>query len=465
MNRARRPWAALLLLLPLIAVLPATAGDGPPTEGPPANDPAGTSWTLEAVYRKVVTDNETIGRAWAQVARAEATYRGAWSQVIPSLTFSGSMTRYDEAQELDFGEDEEGNPQTFEIIPETDWSYMFNLRQVVYAGGRPRRALKYTDNLRDLSRAGLEQVRQQVLLAVTAGFTEILKAESDLQLAETDMELARRQREVAQSLFDAGEAVRASVLRAELAMVSAERKKIEAENRLVRERENFTVLTGIGGDFSLVQPPAAAPDIDNLEAMVSEALASRPEIRAVDLEIRNAELMVDIARGELLPTLYADVNYIHQKATFPTDQWWSGVLSLSLPIFDGGLALSHKREAEQDEIQARLKRDELVKRVRSDVVQARLTTLDLQKVYRVIEEQVRLARQTYEDIEKIYAVGEGTDLDLLEARRTLIESERMLNNVENDMVLAACALEASMGTLARGITDTTEGEPEHVLEP
>ena len=45
----------------------------------------------------------------------------------------------------------------------------------------------------------------------------------DIRLAHTDMELAARQRQVAQSLFDAGEAVRASVLRAELAVVSAER--------------------------------------------------------------------------------------------------------------------------------------------------------------------------------------------------------------------------------------------------
>jgi outer membrane protein len=341
---------------------------------------------------------------------------------------------------------------------------MFNLRQVLYAGGRPRRALKYTDNLRDLSRQGLQYVQQHVLLAVAASFTEILKAQSDIRLANTDMELAQRQRQVAKSLFDAGEAVRVSVLRAELAVVSAERKLIEAENRLVRGRENFTVLTGIGGEFTLAQPPAPSPDLGDQEGMIAQALAARPEIHAVDLEIRNAELMVEIARGEWLPTLFADVNYIHQKATFPTDQWWSGVLSLSFPIFDGGLALSHKREAEQDQIQAQLKRDELVKQVRSEVIQTRLTTLDLQRVYGVIQEQARLATQTYEDIDKIYAVGEATDLDLLEARRTLIESERMLNDVENDMVLAACALELSLGTLGRGITATTEGEPDHALE-
>jgi outer membrane protein len=269
---------------------------------------------------------------------------------------------------------------------------------------------------------------------------------------------------VAQSLFDAGEAVRASVLRAELAMVSAERKLIEAENRLVRARESFTVLTGLSGDYTLVQPPAPTPEPGDQEELITQALAARPEIRAVDLEIRNAELMVEIARGEWLPTLYADVNYIRQKAAFPTDRWWSGVLSLSLPIFDGGLALSHKREAEQNLIQSELKRDELVKQVRSEVIQTRLTTLDLQKVYRVIEEQVRLATQTFEDIDKIYAVGEATDLDVLEARRTLIESERMLNDVENDMILAACALELSLGTLGRGITTTVEGEPDNALE-
>jgi outer membrane protein len=198
--------------------------------------------------------------------------------------------------------------------------------------------------------------------------------------------------------------------------------------------------------------------------MIERALTTRPEIAAVDLQIKNAELMVEIARGEMLPTLFADVNYIHQKATFPTDQWFSGVLSLSLPIFDGGLALSHKREAEQGEIQARLSRSELVKQVRSEVVQARLNVLDLLKVRRVVQEQARLARQTYEDIERIYAVGEATDLDLLEARRTLIESERMLNNIENELVLAGCALDVSMGTLARNIT-ATEGDTEHVLVP
>jgi len=448
MNRSWLVRALLALLLPLVIAPPLPADD---------------TLTLQQVFRKVLDDNETIGRAWSEVAKAEATHKGAWSQVIPKLTFSGSMTRYDQAQVLDFGEDEEGNPTSFEIIPETDWSYMFNLRQVVYAGGRPRRALKYTGNLRDLSRQGLELARQQVLLAVAAGFTGILKAESDIQLAHTDMELAARQKEVAQSLFDAGEAVRASVLRAELAMVNAERAMIEAENQLERHREAFTVLTGISGEYSLIQPPAPDPRLGGREEMITRALAERPEIRAVDLEIRNTELQVEIARGEMLPTLFADVNYIHQKATFPTDQWWSGVLSLSLPIFDGGLALSHKRVAEQDEHQARLKRAELVKQVRSEVIQSRLNILDLQKVQHVVERQHRLAHQTHDDIDRIYAVGEATDLDLLEARRMLIESERMLNNLENDMVLAACALEASMGILARDIT-ATEGDTEHVLE-
>jgi outer membrane protein len=464
MNRPWRPLAALILVLPLIAAPPALADGtiGAAEQEIEAAD--GGGYTLEQVFGKVLSSNETIGRAWAEVAKAEAVHKGAWSQLIPSLTFNGSLTRYDKSQELEFGEDEEGNPVTFEILPQNDWSYMFNLRQVLYAGGRPRRALKYTDNLRDLSRQGMQQVRQRVLLAVAASYTEIRKAQSDIQLAHTDMELAARQRQVAQSLFDAGEAVRASVLRAELAVVSAERKLIEAENRLTRGRENFTVLTGIGGEFTLARPAAPSPDIGDQEGMIAEALAARPEIRAVNLEIRNAELLVEISRGEWLPTLFADVNYIHQKAAFPTDRWWSGVLSLSLPIFDGGLALSHKREAEQGQIQAELKRDELVKQVRSEVIQTRLNTIDLQKVYRVIQEQARLATQTYEDIERIYAVGEATDLDLLEARRTLIESERMLNDVENDMVLAACALELSLGTLGRGITATTEGEPDHVLE-
>ena len=80
----------------------------------------------------------------------------------------------------------------------------------------------------------------------------------------------------------------------------------------------------------------------------------------------------------------------------------------------------------------------------------RLTTIDLQKVYRVIEEQVGLAIQTYEDIEKIYAVGEATDLDLLEARRTLIEARKTYADALFNYDVALAALEKSIGQGFKG---------------
>jgi outer membrane protein TolC len=95
MNRAWWPLAAPILALTLIVAPPQAKAE---TE-------ASTSLTLEQIFRTVLSDNETIGRAWAEVAKAEAVHKGAWSQVIPSLTFSGSLTRYDEAQSLDFGVD------------------------------------------------------------------------------------------------------------------------------------------------------------------------------------------------------------------------------------------------------------------------------------------------------------------------------------------------------------------------
>jgi len=403
-----------------------------------------SEWTLEEVFGQVLRENETVLSALREVDKAEAIHRSAYSRLIPSAAFNASLTRYGEELEIDLGEQ-----GTFEVIPRTDWNYSINVRQILYAGGRPRRGLKYAANLETLSKKYVIRIKQQILLEVAAAYIGILTAEENLEITQKGRELAARQLKTAQSLFRAGEAARTSVLKAEVAMAGAERNIILAENLRAKAREYFSTLTHVRGDYTL--KPVDERDLPegSVESLVDRALKHREEMEMVGLERLNAELNERIRKGERFPVLTADFNYIRQKSEFPSDGWYNFVIGFSIPIFDGGVISSRVEIARQEKAQVLLRQSALEKRIRNEVTIAFLDLQDILRALKVVETEVALAGRHYEDMKNLYAAGEATDLDILDAERTLINAEKVFSILRNDRILANLKLRDSMGIFAR----------------
>lgn len=163
-----------------------------------------------------------------------------------------------------------------------------------------RRASAPSDLTRTAQRlveSGLDLVRD-----VRLAYADALLAEERARLAEDSRDVRLGISAIAPTQLRAGGI---SQLEAAFVRVDAERAREEAARtaRLAESsRERLLSLLRLAGDTPLVMAPSAAarPRLPETEALLKEALAARPEMRAAELGIEAAGRRAGIARSEIL---------------------------------------------------------------------------------------------------------------------------------------------------------------------
>ena len=403
---------------------------------------------LEYVLRQALGTNEVIAQADEEVNKSRLLRRMAWTAIIPQSSFNASFIRNNKAQVIDFSIPGMDTPETggFTITPLYDWNASLTISQPLYLGGRSFMTLKQSGINIGLSEDRLDTTTRETLFQVAAAYANVVKAQRNLEISRESLELSRRQLRQAEVLFRAGEAVRTSVLRAEAGVAAAELQAISSDNALAKAREDLAVLCGLRPPFKL-KPIDVEPELpaDDIEGLVHYGLAHRSELRAADRQMEIADLEVGKAFGEKLPSVFLNFNYTRQRAAFPASSFWKLILSVNVPVFDGGLSTVNRATAEASYRQALLQRQLLRKRIRAEITQAYLDYTSVRRALLSAQKQVDLTRRTYEDIERFFKVGEATDLDVQDARQRLIDAERELANLTTDEMLALFNLRKQLG--------------------
>lgn len=428
------PKYLLATALAALMALPAAAQDE--GEGPLLD--------LETVLREALGTNEIIAQATEELEKSRLLRRLAWTAIIPSANFSFAGTRNNEETAFAFSETER-----FTITPLYDWNVSFDVSQPLYLGGRSFKTLSQSGINIGLNEDNLDTSERDTLFQVAAAYVQVVKAQRDLDIAVESLDLAKRQLRQAEVLFRAGEAIRTSVLRAESGVAAAEVAVISSRNMMDRAKEDLAVLCGIEPPFRL-EPIEDEPGLpaQDLSALVDFGLGSRSELRAAEKQIEIADLEIGKAFGEKLPSVFLNFNYTKQKANFPSDKFWKLILSVSVPVFDGGSSTVNRATAEANHRQALLQRQLLRKQVRAEIAQAYLDYTSAREALTASRKLVETARQAYEDIERFHKVGEATDLDVQDARQQLIEAELTLSNLTSDKLLALFNLRRQLGIAA-----------------
>lgn len=414
--------------------------------------------SLEDVLRETLGTNEVIALAKENLKSSELLRRLAWSAVIPQASFSGSVIRNDRAQEIKFdipGMDlPEDASSGFVITPLYDWNTSFTVSQPLFVGFRDWKTLKQTGLNIGLSEDQLDQAKRDLLFQVSAGYARVLKAQRNLEISRESLELVKRQLAQAQVLFNAGETIRTSVLRAEAGVAQAELGVIAAETELAKAREDLAVLTGIHPPYRLRSLDEPSLPSEKIESLVGFGLERRAEMRALDKQLEIGQLEIDKIFGEKLPTVFLNFNYTKQRSQFPASSFYRFILNVSVPVFDGGMSTVNKAQAEVAHRRIQLQQQLLAKQIRAEITQAYLDYTSVNKALLSARKQVELARRAYEDIERFYRVGEVTDLDVQDARQRLIEAEKTLSNLSTDEILSLFNLRRQLGLL---VVDILEG--------
>lgn len=209
---------------------------------------------------------------------------------------------------------------------------------------RPQRVASAQRKL-DQAVEGLIQNGLSLVRDVKVAFATVLLAEQRLALTVKQVEILRQIAQINESRWQAGEISELDAGTSRIDVLQAEEQIHQLTHDVALVREQFRVLIGLGFDDSsiILQSPSILPTTQwSAEELLTDALASRPDLRAAKLEVEAAGIRAGLAHKEIF--YLVGIYRADQSSTSPYNS--RPGLRFNIPIFDqnqGQIALAEAR--------------------------------------------------------------------------------------------------------------------------
>jgi outer membrane protein TolC len=313
----------------------------------------------------------------------------------------------------------------------------------------------------DSARRGVELARHQLIVAVAEAFFAVMRQTRVLEASRRSLSRAATLREATQARARAGLATELDTMRARLLESHAAAALGRNQEALDAARDQLRHVLGRGLDAVIEieeaipasLQPGAPLDVAQVEALVGEALARRPELDEANARIETARRAADVARWQLLPPLNVDVGYTRRAA------WMAG--GLLVRDFDGGwfvgissgagLGFRASRAALQTASLSvaaaeRQAREAGLRTAMETRAAARAVSRTAEAIV-LADDAVEMAQRQRELVEIRFERGLATSLDLVEAETMLYETETAAIAARLDHALARLSLDRATGSL------------------
>ena len=291
----------------------------------------------------------------------------------------------------------------------------------------------------------LEQLRQSVASQTAQAYDAILVALRHADDLRQGKELALDFLAKTKSRFLAGTVPKVDVVKAQVDVSQAENDLIANERGLATARASLNRLLGRTGGAPLetrdsLEVPASIAELEALERL---AQGSRPELKSLEIQRQGARAATRLAREYWVP----DVNLtLTRNAMDGAPTSFTTGVGFGFPIF-----LKQHREGE---VAAALHREEeLAADVRDTTVQISLdvrtafatASTSLRQAIFLRDELLPEAGEVYRVASVSYGLGGSSALELLDAKRILLDAEKQFADALGAANDAQAALELAVG--------------------
>ena len=290
------------------------------------------------------------------------------------------------------------------------------------------------------SEANVDETMREVLRHAAGTYFRVLHAQERIRLLDTTRELAAGVHAVAGRRFKAGDiaVLDVNIARASLARVRAEREAAEALRALAAG--DLKQLLQLDGDLRVQGELTRGTEAD-LDALL-QAAARRPELRALEAGLQEAEAEARLGRSFARPEYGVGVRYAREEG----DQILIGGVTVTLPVFAKGQELQAAGAARAARLRAELEaaRTRVQLQVRSayEAYSRRLEAV------RVLESDAIPGLGDNETLSaRSFDVGQLGLPELLLIRREILETRSQYLDALLDAALARIDLDASAGVL------------------
>lgn len=410
-------------------------------------------WTLRQCIDYALQHNIQIRTQEVSLETADASLEQAKAQQYPTLNFSSSfgtnfqnVSTYNEYMEKNGG-------------VSVSNSFGLNSGLSLYQGGRLRNTVRQSQVQRDASELDVEQARIDLEISVAQAFLQVLYNREALDLNRQAEELSARQVERGEQLFQAGSISRVELSQLKSQHASDQYQTVAAENTLESARLQLKQLLELGLDepfevrYPEIDDAVVGMPVPDLADAYAEALATLPQIRSSELDLKSAELGVKIAQGSALPSISmnAGLSTGYSSGTGVTyfDQLGNKLgeslgLNLSLPIFNGKQVRTNVRKAQLQRESVRLQGESTRKQLLSTIESVRNDAIAAQQRYFAAKSQLEAAAESFRLVSEQFEAGIKNTVELLTEKNNYLSARSQQLQAKYQALLSEKLLERYM---------------------
>jgi len=400
--------------------------------------------TLTQVVDVALRNSPFTREAWwrARAAAAEVAIRHA--TLAPEIDVEADLRRTRQAGQ--------GGETVFQ---QTTWGPAATINYLLFDFGG--RQADVESARQSLYAAGFahNQAIQDVVLSVERAYYQYQGTKALLEAERANLRDVQTNLQAADERRRAGVATVTDVLQSRTAVAQAQLNIESLEGQLLAVRGSLAAAMGLPANLPYDVGPLPAEiqprqTGEAVEELIARALGERPDLLAARADVQAAASDVASLRADLLPRLFLQGTVSRQafgSSVGSANNLYSGTLTLSYPLFDGGGRRARVRQAEADRETARSRAEGLeqaaITQVWTDYAAVRTAAQRIETSRTLLasaEESERAASERYR-------AGVGSSLDLLTAQSTLAAARAQEVQARADWLLSLAQLAHDTGAL------------------
>ncbi len=392
----------------------------------PAPFAEGTPFTADALAEQVLARNPSLAQAAAAAEAAAARCPQAVSLEDPTFGV--------EVGPAAFGSNTVDGGYRVEISQKYPWP--------------GKRALRGQGAAAEARAAGqdVEDVRLQLAQTAREAFADYYLAGRGLAVSRQALDLLESVRSSQETLFKTAKIPEQDLLRTEVEIGRQRQRQRTVERMLAVARARIDTLLHLPPDAPLPPPPDQLPaggPLPDEPALRAQALAQRPDLKALAERIAAEQASLALARKEYCP----DFEVMAAYDTF----WQERPLRPQLAVRMNLPVRLAKRDAAVQEAEAKIAQriaelNRLTDDVNLAVAESRAEAVESDETVRLYRETLLpAAEQNVKAIQPLYTTGKTPFLELIDAERSVVELRDRYYEAAADAFRRRAALERAIG--------------------
>jgi outer membrane protein TolC len=388
--------------------------------------------TLEDAIAQGIANSQRLAELQARQDAAAAVEDGRGAARLPVVAAQAGYMRTNHVEEFAIVQPGQLRQVVYPDVPD-NYRARLDVQWLLYSGGRVDALERAARAERQATTEELSAARADLRLEITRAFWVLVSAREAEQVLARSLESITSYVGDLRARLDQGLIPPNELLSAEAQQSRERLVSIEAANARGIAEADLRRLLGTAAAAPLepaarLVPPAAAPG--DVERLVAEAIAARPERRALADRVDAARARTDAARAGLRPQVGVNGGYDYARPNprhFPrADRWddsWDVSVNVSWSLWDGGRTEAERAETAAQARAAEARLADFDRQVAFEVRQRQLELASSLAAISTSADGVRAAAEARRVVGERFTAGVVTNTEVLDAQTALLQAE------------------------------------------